>query len=110
MLTGPGPTVIGRFASVEEARRCVIYLRQAGFEEDEVGFNAPAEGPAMVSVLAGDRWAEARLILARPERRRAAPARRSVIREAVERVLRRGLRIEPVGKVAQDRGHPRRES
>ena len=48
MLTGPGPTVIGRFASVEEARRCVIYLRQAGFEEDEVGFNAPAEGPATI--------------------------------------------------------------
>lgn len=108
MRIGPGPTVFGEFRSVEEARQCVLDLRRAGFEEDEVGFSAPANRPAVVSVMAGDRWAEARLILARESRATTGTRRRSPIREAVERMLRRRLGIEPVGEVAKDRRQPHR--
>ena len=111
MRIGPGPTVFGEFRSVEEARRCVLDLRRAGFEEDEVGFSAPADRPAMVSVMAGERWAEARLILAgQGSRPMTGGRRRSPIREAVERLLRRRLGIEPVGEFAEDRRQPHRDS
>ena len=110
MRVGPGPTVVGHFKTVAEARRCVFDLRRAGFEEDEVGFSAPPDGPVVVSVLAGERWAEARLIVARDDRAATTTRRHSAIRDAVERVLRRGLGIEPVGEVAKDRRRPHRET
>jgi hypothetical protein len=108
MRTGPGPTVTGTFESVEEARRCVLDLRRAGFQEDEVGFSAPAGGPPEVSVLAGERWAEARLVMSRDDRPRMTARRRSPIREAVERVFRRRFRVEPVGEGAKDPSHSNR--
>jgi hypothetical protein len=110
MGTGPGPTVIGHFKSAEEARLCVFDLRRAGFREDEVGFSAPTGGPAVVRVLAGERWADARLIMARDDSARAKTSRRSPIREAVERMFRHRFRVEPVGEVPQDGSHPHRES
>jgi hypothetical protein len=99
--------VIGHFQSLEEARLCAFDLRRAGFREDEVGFSAPSAGPVVVSVRAGDRWAEARLIMARDDRACAKVPRRSPIREAVERILRHRSRVEPISEIPQDPGEAR---
>ena len=82
-----GPTLVGYFQPVEEARQCVLDLHCAGFIEDHVGFSEQPSG-AVVTVLPGDRWNDARRILRRDKGRQAAAHPGSAIRAAVDRALR----------------------
>ncbi|HVD00178.1 MAG TPA: hypothetical protein VNG93_03390 [Candidatus Dormibacteraeota bacterium] len=86
--TSPGPTLVAYFKTVAEARQCVLDLHCAGFSEDLLGFTDDPAG-AVVTVLPGERYGDARRILRRDHGRQAAARPGSAIRGAVERALRR---------------------
>jgi len=84
----PGPTLVAYFKPPEEARQCILDLHCAGFGEDLIGFTDDPGG-AVVTVLPGERYNDARRILRRDHGGQAAAKPGSAIREAVERALRR---------------------
>jgi hypothetical protein len=84
--TSPGPTLVAYFKTAEEARQCVLDLHCAGFGEDLLGYS-DEPGGAVVTVLPGDRYNDARRILRRDHGGQAAARPGSAIREAVERAL-----------------------
>ena len=86
--TAPGETLVAYFRTVPEARQCILDLHCAGFGEDLYGFSEDSGG-AVVTILPGERWTDARRILRRGHGGQAAARPGSAIREAVERALRR---------------------
>jgi hypothetical protein len=84
----PGPTLVAYFKTPEEARQCILDLHCAGFGEDLLGFTDDPGG-AVVTVLPGERYNDARRVLRRDHGGQAAARPGSAIREAVERALRR---------------------
>jgi hypothetical protein len=82
-----GPTLVGYFKTPQEARQCLLDLRTGGFGEDEIGYSVQPNA-CVVTVLPGDRWGDARRILARDGGELAAARPGSAIRLAVDRALR----------------------
>ena len=84
--TSSGPTLVAYFKTAAEARQCILDLHCAGFGEDLVGFTEDP-GWAVVTVLPGERYGDARRILRRDHGGQAAARPSSAIREAGERAL-----------------------
>lgn len=84
--TSLGPTLVAYFRTPEEARQCILDLHCAGFGEDLLGFS-DSPGGAVVTVLPGTRYNDARRILRRDHGSQAVERPGSAIRAAVDRAL-----------------------